>query len=304
MRGAVCQQIANEPEHVRHDADQFAEPYIARAKDPQQRHEQDPGTDQAHGDPDDRVDVQGSPPSRAGTAGCSSASTRPGGKATMPPMMKNSIRATETRDGALIEDLAFDGPDGLEVEAYLVRSGAGAGNPAAPRAAAGILMWHWLDTEAPDGNRTQFVDEAVGLARAGAVCLLPQGRFPWTEPPTGAAVDRVAIEAEVARVRAGLDLLAARPDVDSTRLAVVGHDFGGMLAAVAAADDDRLRALVIIAATPRLGRLVPSVLGYRRGPHRLPAGDALARPHRGHRELRSGAGPLPVGPERISISPR
>ena len=171
----------------------------------------------------------------------------------MPPMIETSIRATETRDGALIEDLAFDGPDGLEVEAYLVRSGASDGNPAAPRAAAGILMWHWLDTEAPDGNRTQFVDEAVGLARAGAVCLLPQGRFPWTEPPTGAAVDRVAIEAEVARLRAGLDLLAARPDVDPTRLAVVGHDFGGMLAAVAAADEDRLRALVIIAATPRWG---------------------------------------------------
>ena len=41
--------------------------------------------------------------------------------------------------------------------------------------------------------------------------------------------------------------------VDPTRLAVVGHDFGGMLAAVAAAEEDRLRAVVLIAATPRWG---------------------------------------------------
>jgi pimeloyl-ACP methyl ester carboxylesterase len=39
--------------------------------------------------------------------------------------------------------------------------------------------------------------------------------------------------------------------VDAARLDVVGHDFGGMLAAVEAGDDDRLRSLVIVAATPR-----------------------------------------------------
>jgi pimeloyl-ACP methyl ester carboxylesterase len=51
----------------------------------------------------------------------------------------------------------------------------------------------------------------------------------------------------------GLDILAARPDVDASRLGIVGHDFGGMLAAVAAADESRVRALVIVAATPRWG---------------------------------------------------
>ena len=168
----------------------------------------------------------------------------------MPPMSETRIRAVEARDGAQIEDLVFDGPDGSAVEAYLVRPVAGR---EASGASAGILMWHWLDTEAPDGNRTQFLEEATDLARAGAVCLLPQGRFPWMDPPTGSTADRAAIEAEVARLQAGLDLLAARPDVDPMRLAVVGHDFGGMLAAVAAAEDDRVVALVIIAATPRWG---------------------------------------------------
>jgi pimeloyl-ACP methyl ester carboxylesterase len=159
------------------------------------------------------------------------------------------IRATDRRAGALVDDAVFTGPDGLDVEAYLVRPDG----PVGDRGRAGLVMWHWLDTEAPDGDRTQYLDEAADLAAAGAVCLLPQGRFPWVSPPSGAIPDTAAIAAEVARLRAGLELLAARPDVDPERLAVVGHDFGGMIATLAAAEEDRLKALVVVAATPRWG---------------------------------------------------
>jgi pimeloyl-ACP methyl ester carboxylesterase len=160
-----------------------------------------------------------------------------------------TVVATERLDAALIEDLTYRGPDGDPVAAYLVR-------PAATNddtTGAGLLAWHWFDTQAPDGDRTQFRDEAVELAQRGVVSLLPQGRFPWATPPTGSTADAAAIEAEVARLRRGLDLLAAHPAVDGRRLALVGHDFGGMLAAVAAAEEARLRALVLIAATPRWG---------------------------------------------------
>jgi len=151
----------------------------------------------------------------------------------------------------VVEDVAFPGPDGLDVEAYLVR-------PAQPLAGAasrgpGLVMWHWLDTEAPDGNRTQYLDEAAELAAAGVVSLLPQGRFPWQLAPDNTVDDAAAVRAEVARLRAALALLVGRPDVDPARLGVVGHDFGGMLAAVAAAEETLLRALVIVAATPRWG---------------------------------------------------
>jgi pimeloyl-ACP methyl ester carboxylesterase len=117
----------------------------------------------------------------------------------------------------------------------------------------GVLAWHWFDTEADDSDRTQFLDEAVELAGLGVTSLLPQGRFPWAAPPTGAAADVAAIEAEVARLHAGLAVLRETPGVDASRLALVGHDFGGMLAAVAAPDVADLRALVVIAATPRWG---------------------------------------------------
>ena len=65
--------------------------------------------------------------------------------------------------------------------------------------------------------------------------------------------DVAAIEGEVARFSAGLDLLADRVDVDPDRLAVVGHDFGAMLASIVAAREDRVRAAVLIAPTPRWG---------------------------------------------------
>jgi dienelactone hydrolase len=170
-------------------------------------------------------------------------------------MSETRVRSTDRRDSALVDDIVFEGPDGTDVEAFLVRPAAVSGSAPAPAPAPGpgLVMWHWLDSEAPDGNRTQYLDEAAELASTGVVSLLPQGRFPWVMAPDNAANDAAAVMAEVARLRAGLDLLAARPDVDPARLGVVGHDFGGMIAAVAAAEEPRLRALVIVAATPRWG---------------------------------------------------
>ena len=147
------------------------------------------------------------------------------------------------RDGARIHDLRIS--DGAE--AFLVEPIDGGRGPA-------ILFLHWFDTQAPDGNRTQFVDEAIGLAREhGAVSLLPQGRFPWASDPTDAEADAARIRAEVAGHRASIDLLAARTDVDPTRIGLVGHDFGAMHGTLLAAEDQRIAAVVLIAATPRWG---------------------------------------------------
>lgn len=147
------------------------------------------------------------------------------------------------RDGTRIHDLRL--PDGRE--AYLVE-------PMSGSSGAGILFLHWYDTEAPDGNRTQFLDEAEALARdRGLVSLLPQGRFPWHAPPTDHDADVARIRAEVDGLRQAVDLLAARPDVDGGRIGLVGHDFGAMHGTLLAADDDRLASAVLIAAVPRWG---------------------------------------------------
>jgi len=147
------------------------------------------------------------------------------------------------RDSARIHDLRI----GDDAEAFLVEPIDGGRGP-------GILFLHWFDSEAPDGNRTQFLDEAAGLARDhGVVSVLPQGRFPWAGDPSDAEADTARIRSEVDRHRAALDLLAGRDDVDGSRIALVGHDFGAMHGALLAAEDPRIAAVVLIAATPRWG---------------------------------------------------
>ncbi len=163
-------------------------------------------------------------------------------------MVEVQVRGTQRRPTAMVDDVVVRGSDELEVEAYVVRPLDR--SPDSPDG-AGLVMWHWLDTEAPDGNRTQYLDEAAELALAGVVSILPQGRFPWSIPPTGAEADAGEIRSETARLRMCLDVLTERPDVDPGRLGIVGHDFGGMVALVAGAEDTRTAALVVVAATPR-----------------------------------------------------
>ena len=150
--------------------------------------------------------------------------------------------APTERDGARLHDIRV-----ADRAAWLVEPiGGGRG--------AAVLFLHWFDTEAPDGNRDQFRDEAEALARDhGVVSILPQGAFPWSEPPTDAETDLARIRAEADAHRAAVDLLAARDDVEDGRIAMVGHDFGAMHGVNLAADDGRIGAAVLVAATPRWG---------------------------------------------------
>jgi pimeloyl-ACP methyl ester carboxylesterase len=146
-------------------------------------------------------------------------------------------------DEARVHDIQL----GDGVDAWLVEPvGGGRG--------AAVVFLHWFDTQAPDGNRDQFREEAEELARDhGVVSVLPQGRFPWSEPPTDAESDLVRIRREVAAHRRALDVLAEREDVVAGRIGLVGHDFGAMHGVNLAAEDDRIASVVLIAATPRWG---------------------------------------------------
>ena len=167
-----------------------------------------------------------------------------------PNDLRVDVVGAETRGPAVVEDVIVTGSAIGNVEAYLVR-------PADPGGTAsrgpGIAWWHWLDTEAPDGNRTEFLDEAVDWAARGAVSVLPQGRFPWTQAPDSSSADTAAIADEVLRLRRCLDVLVGRSDVDAGRLAVVGHDYGAMFGLLALAFDGRPRGAVAIAVPPRWG---------------------------------------------------
>lgn len=126
-------------------------------------------------------------------------------------------------------------------ELYVVR-------PSEPSGSA-VLYLHWFD-EAPNANRSQFLGEAKDLAELGVTSVLPQLTFPWHSPPTDSDSDLARIVAEVedlARLAGSFREIAG---IDPQRLAVVGHDFGGMYGTLLLRKVP-LACAVLIAATPR-----------------------------------------------------
>jgi dienelactone hydrolase len=155
--------------------------------------------------------------------------------------------ATSERGAATLTELTYLGAPGTElVQATLVRPSHAEGR------SAGILFVHWLG-EPVTTNRTEFLEEAVQLAQEGAVSLLVDALWSqadWYKRRT-MDEDPAAFTAQVVSLRRGLDLLSQDTGVDSERLAVVGHDFGGMTGLLAVAADGRPRSAVLLALTPR-----------------------------------------------------
>jgi len=121
--------------------------------------------------------------------------------------------------------------------------------PAGAEPVPAVVYLHWLGSDAT-ANRTEFLDEGVAIAGRGLASLHIQGRFPWVESPSGVEKDRAGILGQLIDMRRGVDYLAARPDIDPSRLAVVGHDFGAMYGPLLARVDNRLDGVVVMAGVP------------------------------------------------------
>lgn len=118
---------------------------------------------------------------------------------------------------------------------------------------AAILYVHWYEPESPDSNRSQFVEEAREMAKRGAACLLIETM--WSDPDfflkrTQEDDPQNSIQ-QVVDIRRAMDFLLSQPDIDHSRFAFVGHDFGGMYGVLAGSLDRRPTHYVIMAATPR-----------------------------------------------------
>lgn len=151
----------------------------------------------------------------------------------------------EKRGNVTVRDISFIGTT-QPVTAYLV-------TPAGPGPHAAILYVHWFG-EPETTNRTQFLNEAVALAERGVVSLLVDTMWSrrgwWRERKPG--TDFAGGVNQVIELRRALDLLLAQPGVDRERVAMVAHDFGAMFGAVMGAADQRPKAYVFLAPTPRL----------------------------------------------------
>lgn len=189
----------------------------------------------------------------------SSAATTPGARATaaLPTPLPSGIpvylddksrdlhvveKKREQRGAATVLDLQWVGDWGDTMRAYLVLPAGTGPSPA-------VIYLHWLSNDAT-ANRSEFLDEGIALAGNGVASFHIQGRFPWVTSPSGADADRAGILGQLIDLRRVVDYLANRPEIDRSRLAIVGHDFGAMYAALLAGLDDRLQTAVIMAGAP------------------------------------------------------
>lgn len=191
------------------------------------------------------------------------------------------VAGTKTVAGAVVQDVTFAArPDrpAERVAAYIV-------TPATPIAAMPAVLWvHWLGEPATT-NRTEFLDEATALAARGVVSVLVDAM--WSKPRWYR--DRVLEQdyatsiGQVVALRRSLDLLLAQRGVDRRRVALVGHDYGGMYGAIVAGVDGRAKTHVLIAATASLldwaffqGKKPVSMETYRKEHEALSLCDHLA----------------------------
>jgi dienelactone hydrolase len=137
----------------------------------------------------------------------------------------------EDRNGVRIHDVSYQSPKGGRVTAYLVV-------PEGQRQKfAGILFMH-----PRPGSRRNFLDEALSLAKAGAVSLLIDAPFSrageskreFDPTVTKPEADRDIYIQTVVDLRRGVDLLVSRSDVDPNRIGFIGHSYGAHTGAVLA----------------------------------------------------------------------
>ncbi|HEX8097708.1 MAG TPA: acetylxylan esterase [Pyrinomonadaceae bacterium] len=152
----------------------------------------------------------------------------------------------ETLPGATVHDVSYASPKGGRVPAYLVV-------PAGKGPFAAIEFVHW-----GQGNRTEFLSEALLYARGGAVSLLidaPHNRPDYERGPSfldNPQADRDLYVQLVVDARRGLDLLLSRPDVDPKRLAYVGHSLGATWGGALAGVEKRVGAYVLMGGLPNI----------------------------------------------------
>lgn len=158
-------------------------------------------------------------------------------------------KGAEKRGGVTIRDVSFNALMGKDTAAYIV-------TPEGKGPFAAVFWVHWLG-EPETTNRTQFLNEAVKLAPQGVVSVLVDAMWSTAVNPDWFG-KRVPEEdypnsiKQVIALRRGMDLLLSQPSIDKARVAIVGHDYGGMYSMMMAGVDQRAKAHVYVAVVPSL----------------------------------------------------
>ena len=149
---------------------------------------------------------------------------------------------SEVKDGAVVHDITYTGAED-RIDAFLITPQGDGPYPAV------------LFMPGAPGAKYTFYTEAIELAKAGVVSLLPNP--PYARPPIEEVVvfepsDKDGIVQEVKEMRRGIDLLVSRPEVDPSRLGYVGFSWGASLGGVLSAVERRVHSFVLMSLVPHL----------------------------------------------------
>ena len=161
----------------------------------------------------------------------------------------------QDRGGIKVHDISYStpagdraasiGPNGSTVTAYLVVPPGKGPFPA-------VVYGHWCMPGSEQLNRTEFLDEAVVLAKSGVISLLPDhviarpGYVASTGQLNTQQID--VLVQQIVNTRRGIDLLVSRKDVDPKRIAYAGHSCDGEVAGfLSGIESKRLKAVVVMA---------------------------------------------------------
>ena len=148
------------------------------------------------------------------------------------------------RGDIAVHDISYASPKGGRVPAYLVV-------PPGQGPFAAVIWGHWYWNNSPARNRTEFLDEAVAVAKTGVVSLLTDG--PIARPGHVESQDPLNEQQvsdliqQIVDMERGADLLLARKDVDARRLAYVGHSYNATVGGFLSGVDKRFKAFVLLA---------------------------------------------------------
>ena len=146
----------------------------------------------------------------------------------------------EQLDGVTVHSITYASPKGGEVPALVVV-------PRGKGPFPGVLVQHGL----PD-TKEGMLPAGIDLARTGALAVLidapfnrPQQGRRRSDPLTFTPKDRDEQIQLIMDLRRAIDVLAARPDVNTRQLAYFGVSYGAAMGGLLAGVEDRLRAYVL-----------------------------------------------------------
>jgi dienelactone hydrolase len=149
------------------------------------------------------------------------------------------VLADRASGGAVIRDITYASPRGGKVPAYLI-------TPSQSAPQAGVIFGSW-----GEGNREEFVDEAVILTAAGFASLCPDAPFIRPQDHDHALVEVPRLDAQwIVDVRRGVDLLLAEFSQLAGRLSYVGHSYAATFGGAVAGVEHRIAAHVLMAGEP------------------------------------------------------